>query len=806
MLWCWLFMLLFGEAFAKRSLYATSLVTCMENSQLQANSFDVKFNPDDRSLFYNLDMTTSINSYVYALIDVYAYGFKIITKEVDLCNINWKQFCPVHPGNIQIESIQYISEEYVNEIPGIAYHVPDIDAFAKVRIYSPENQYLACVQVFFSNGKTVSQTAIKWVSAVIAGIGLLLSATLSTFGNSRAASHISANTMLLFLYFQSVVVVCMQHVHRVPPIAAAWTENLVWSMGLIRVTFMQKIFRWYVQSTGGTPDLYLTSKTQSVLTQRAIDYIRSSTVYKRAEEVLYGNQNTMIFRGIKRLGYQMKIEPTSIVPTGFTFFVLCGYLLAGVIIAAKYAIELCIRAGWMDKRRFFEFRQNWRLILKGAILRYIYIGFVQLTILSFWEFTQRDSAAVIVIACLFVVLSCGLMLWSIFRTYHYGQKSIRLYNNPAALLYGDEYVLHKYGFFYTMFSAKFYWWNGVLLPYLFLKSLFVGFAQASGKTQALAIFIFDFFYTIAIIRYKPYLDKPTNVMNILICVVTSINSFLFMFFSDLFKQGYQVSAVMGWVFFILNAAFSLILLLMILTFTLLMVFSKNPDLRFKPAKDDRASFQKTGLTNPFEDSPYSGDNMGSPSTFSSESPYNEKKKNRKYTAADELLALGNVAEDHDNWEDQIHNEKPEAQNGLMSPFMDVSEAGFMDNSSNSNTSASENEKKDMPQRKVSFPGKIMRALSLRGYKDNYNEPKSSINKKAVLPDRNVEGTLDPSSNHDGFYDGDNDFEREHTNPFDSDPENAFSTPDANLGRFDTDVETESFTFSLNRNSNNNNMQ
>lgn len=802
-LWLW-FLVLLDSVQAKRSLFATSLVTCMQNSQLSSNSFNVTFNPDDRSLYYNLDMTTSIDSYIYALVDVYAYGFKIITKEVDLCNIGWKQFCPVHPGNIQIESIEYISKEYTDEIPGIAYHVPDIDAFAKVRVYSADtNAYLACVQVFFSNGKTVSQTAIKWVSAVISGIGLLLSAGLSSFGNSRAASHISANTMLLFLYFQSVVVIAMLHVHRMPPIASAWAENLVWSMGLIRVTFMQKIFRWFVQSTGGTPELFLTSKTQSVLAQRAFEATASTSLFKRATEVLYGNHNTKIFRGIKRLGYLMRIESTSIVPTGFTFFVLCGYLLAAIIIGTKYAVEVCIRAGWLNPKRFFAYRQNWRTILKGALLRYIYIGFVQLTILSFWEFTERDSAAVIVIACLFVCLSCGLMLWAVFRTLHFGKKSVRLYNNPAALLYGDEYVLHKYGFFYTMFNANYYWWNVVLLVYMFLKSLFVGFAQASGKTQALALFIFDFFYTIAVIRYKPYLDRPTNIMNIFICVVTCVNSFLFMFFSDLFHQGYQVSAIMGWVFFIMNAAFSLILLLMILTFVFMIVFSRNPDLKFKPVKDDRASFQKTTVIDPFED-PKHADLLASPSTFSSDSPINEKNGKRRFTAADELLALGQVAGDHDNdWENTAEIEKARARdNSLLSPFGEAEkfthDSVINDHSSSSVNDTSVNEKLPDSNKKVSFPGKIIRALSLKGYKDNYDEDTPIATQRKVVSNVRPGTSNDDSSELDGFYHGGNDFEREPVNPFESDTENGFSTPNSNLDRFGTDVDTESFSFSFNR--------
>lgn len=627
--------LLCAVAQAKRNLVATSLVTCMEGSQLSSNSFDVVFDPDDRSLHYTLDLTTQIDSYILAYIDVYAYGFKIITKNFDVCSENWKQFCPVHPGNIEIDSIEYISKDLADEIPGIAYNVPDIDAYAIVNVYDENaTQKLACIQVFFSNGKTVSQTGVKWATAVVAGIGLLLSAILSTFGNSTAASHISANTMSLFLYFQSVAVVAMQHVHRVPPIAAAWAENLAWSMGLIRITFMQKIFRWYVQSTGGTPTLYLTATTMSVLTQRTVAWLEP--LRKRSENILYGNQNTLIFRGIRRLGYRMNIENTSIVCTGFTFFVLCGYVLAGFIIVCKLCFELSVRNGWVDRNKFAEFRTSWRIILKGALLRYIYIGFTQLTILSFWEFTERDSGAVITIACLFIVLSCGLMLWALYRTHHFASISIQQYNNPAAILYGDQRILHKYGFFYTMFNATHYWWNAVLLTYIFVKSLFIGFAQASGKTQALAVFILDLFYFAAIIYYKPYLDKPTNVVNIFICTVTLVNSFLFMFFSDLFHQNYTVSAVMGWVFFIMNAAFSFLLLMMILAFTLMIVCSKNPDLRFKPANDDRTSFQRNAQQQ--VDGTMGGDSA----------------------AAKELLELGNVAREHNaNWEEDLFSSSNE---------------------------------------------------------------------------------------------------------------------------------------------------
>jgi len=50
---------------------------------------------------------------------------------------------------------------------------------------------------------------------------------------------------------------------------------------------------------------------------------------------------------------------------------------------------------------------------------------------------------------------------------------------------------------------------------------------------------------------------------------------------------------MGVIFFILNAAFALILVIMVLVATLYAIFQKNPDVRYQPMRDDRGSFIKS---------------------------------------------------------------------------------------------------------------------------------------------------------------------------------------------------------------------
>lgn len=60
-------------------------------------------------------------------------------------------------------------------------------------------------------------------------------------------------------------------------------------MGLIRIDFMQKIFRWYIQATGGTPTQYLTSSAIQVLTQRSLSYVLDNSVVSSVISFFFPN-------------------------------------------------------------------------------------------------------------------------------------------------------------------------------------------------------------------------------------------------------------------------------------------------------------------------------------------------------------------------------------------------------------------------------------------------------------------------------------------------------------------------------------
>ncbi|ODQ67231.1 TRP-domain-containing protein [Nadsonia fulvescens var. elongata DSM 6958] len=583
-------------------LAASSLVTCMDKSLFSASQFDVKFYPNNRTVHYSIVATSEIDGKITAVADVYAYGFKILSQTIDFCSLNLAQICPISPGQIDLTSTSELGKSIVDGIPGIAYTFPNLDAIAIVSIYTPDGTKVACLQATFDNGKTVNHIYVKWITAVIAGIGLLTSAIASAFGHSNTAAHIAANSVSLFVYFQTTVIFTMEAVARLPPIASAWGQNLAWSMGLIEVPFMQKIFRWFVQATGGKPTTYLSFKTISILIQKRFlstdDILKlnelSSSLSKRATSIYepFSTSTLLVLRGILRVAYEAHIEQTSVVLTGITIFFFFSILLSVAFMLIVMFLMLMIKVNVLQKDRFSYFRLNWLLILKGTLLRIVLIGFPQLLILSMWEFIQRDSPAVIVLAVFALIMVILVLGWAFYKVSAVARRSMHEFKTPSYLLFADQTNLNRYGFLYIQYNAAHYYFVTIYFGYVFCKSCFISFAQSSGKTQALALFIFELAFFVMVCVIRPFMDKRTNILNIIIGLVNTINAFMFMFFSQLFGQPAAVASIMGVVFFVLNAIFSLILIIMTLTTCTIALLSKNPDNKYHPSKDDRDSFIK----------------------------------------------------------------------------------------------------------------------------------------------------------------------------------------------------------------------
>jgi Transient receptor potential (TRP) ion channel/ML-like domain len=373
---------LIPDTAAVRLIESKSLNPCQDNSNFTATLFNVVFTPDNRTLAFDVVGLSSIEGNVTAELQVIAYGFTALKQTLDPCTMDLGGLCPMSTGQINIQSNIEISRDVINQIPSITYGIPDLDGLVRIYINDTDaKSSIACVEAQLSNGKTVDQKAVGWTTAVIAGLGLVASGVTSGMGHSNTAAHVAANALSLFGFFQAQAFIGMTSV-KLPPIVQSWTQNFQWSMGIIRVGFLQDICTWYQHSTGGKPSTLLsTLSTTSVQVQkRSLDVVRNAYVVARDQVLrkrvnggssVAENTKLIVVRGIDRVGFRAGIEQTNIFLTGTIFFIVFCFFVGILIALFKGVCELAVKNRWMKSDKFQDFRNGWKIVLKGILFRLV---------------------------------------------------------------------------------------------------------------------------------------------------------------------------------------------------------------------------------------------------------------------------------------------------------------------------------------------------------------------------------------------------------------------------------------------------
>ncbi|CCC12818.1 hypothetical protein SMACR_09013 [Sordaria macrospora] len=617
---------LVAPSFARdRVLQSNSLAACQENSGFTASLFDVVFFPDNGTVNINMLATSSIQGYVVFDIRILAYGYQIMHEVLDPCNLGDESLslaglCPMNAGKMSNPFKLDLGPDVKDKIPGIAYTFPDLDATVKVFVNMTGGEMagetVACLEANVSNGMTVDLIGVKWATWAVVFLGIMSSALLSGLGYANAASHVASSTLSLYGYFQAQAMIGLCGVH-LPPAVRSWTQDFVWSMGIIRVQFIQDILTWYQRATGGTASTVLNSlETVSVQVEKVkralpAEYVDPAiNLFKRATAMLpraaaqVGGRiakraniqtsfGSYIVYGIQRVAFRGNIESTNLFMTSLTFFYIFVVFTAILVILFKLGLELFAKMGWVKGDAFSEFRAGWITVLKGILYRVGLVGFPQVTVMCMWEFTQKDSPAEVALAVFFFFGLLATLLWAAWKVIRIARRSIALHRNPAYILFSDPQALNKWGFLYVQFRASGYYFILPILFYIVIKGMFIAFAQAHGTLQAIALLIIEAAALITATVMRPWMDKSTNTFNIVICAMNFLNAILLFLLTDVFDFPPLVIGVVGLVLWIANAIVCLILLLMLIITTAITLFHNNPDTRYQFMNDDRTSFMKS---------------------------------------------------------------------------------------------------------------------------------------------------------------------------------------------------------------------
>lgn len=221
------------------------------------------------------------------------------------------------------------------------------------------------------------------------------------------------------------------------------------------------------------------------------------------------------------------------------------------------------------------------------------MGFPPMAALCLWELTEVDTPGEVVLAVVTFFGLAGALGFATIQVFATARRSEQLHRTPAYILYSNATVLSKWGFLYVQYRASAYYYIAATLIYFIVKALFVAFAQGSGTAQAIALLIIEAAMLISASVIRPWMDKPTNGMNVAICAINFVNAVFLVIFTGIFGGPGLLVGVTGVVFFVVNAVFALILLISVLLAAAYSIVQKNPETRYQSIADNRASFIKS---------------------------------------------------------------------------------------------------------------------------------------------------------------------------------------------------------------------
>ncbi|KAA1472856.1 TRP-domain-containing protein [Dentipellis sp. KUC8613] len=531
-------------------IFTSSVSYCAPPETLLVQKFDIAYTPANNSVTFNVSAASvEQNVNVSANILLNVYGRRPVNLTIDICSLFNGALCPLPVYNfVGAESLPLPSSLSITQyLPGIAYIIPDLEAFAQLTLTDIQTGELkACIQATLSNGWSTHQPGVAWATG---GIGLL--ALASAMWHSFIPESLAPLRLLDLVSLYQIIASSSFLNLNYPVIFRAFTLNFSWAMGLFAqspVSSLQRSINHMRNITGGTlpngsgSSIALINRKLSpynspvsevlVLPQRLVSAARllpkvdlsdlanlgfiqpsvainhTALVARDVQTVTTGGTN-VLQAGIPIFVNTIGIATANAFMTTFlTALILlaCTFVTIGIFFALVYVLssrEKC--SEWLSevRRRSPAVAQTWGF-------RMVLICSYPLVLFAFYQWTLHDSwLAIFISAVTFVALLVAIG-YAVLRVLLFARKSspYNLYIDLPCFepLYG-KYRVERY-FFFTLPIAA-----------IFLRALFTAFAHADGTVAIIAIVIIEGFLVLSLSVLRPARTRRADVLSIFIALV-----------------------------------------------------------------------------------------------------------------------------------------------------------------------------------------------------------------------------------------------------------------------------------------------
>lgn len=211
----------------------SSVSYCAPPIALLVQQFDITYFAANSSVFFNISASSvdpNINATANLLVNI--YGMQPVNISIDLCDQFGGALCPLPQYNFNgSETLALPSDlDVSSHVPGIAYKIPDLEAFAQLTLLDHESgEIKACVQSTLSNGWSTHQPGVIWATAGVALLALISAIIHSIRTPEALAPFRLVDLMSLYQVIGTSALLNLNY----PVIYRSFASNFAWALGLV---------------------------------------------------------------------------------------------------------------------------------------------------------------------------------------------------------------------------------------------------------------------------------------------------------------------------------------------------------------------------------------------------------------------------------------------------------------------------------------------------------------------------------------------------------------------------------------------
>ncbi|KAL8855628.1 MAG: hypothetical protein Q9178_007717 [Gyalolechia marmorata] len=587
-------------------LKTSGFTSCLDGSAISVTKLHVEYDRAKGTVTFDVGGNSAKVQNVTASLTVSAYGNAVYTKNFNPCDQDSEvaQLCPVPAGSFSAKGSQPVTQNYADQIPSIAFSIPDLDGEAKMELKSVDgDQDLACIQSTVNNGKTAEVQAVSYIAAGIAAAALLLTFISALGSAGSAGSHSqSPNFGDVVGWFQSIAQNGMLSVSY-PPVYRSFAKNFAFSGGLIPWNSMQSSIDNFRKVTGGN------------LTEDSVEYLRNSTlVYtqgsksdpaaprKRALDVLFGgpalftrdgittevnntqsgnstdspedSKVTHIVHGIQGYVEQLTIPQSNTFMTVLLIFAIILATIAVGILLFKIILETWALFGSFPKK-LIGFRKRYWGLLGRTITNLILLLYGVWTLYCVYQFTNGDSWAAKALAGVTFAIFTLVLAFFTFRIWQLARKS-KMAEGDTSVLFEDKETWRKYSLFYDNYKRGYWWLFMPAIVYMFAKGCVIAGGNGHGLVQSAGQLIIEALMLVLLLWNRPYATQAGNWINVFIQVVRVLSVVCILVFVEELGIAQTTKTVTGVVLIAVQSVLTLALAILIAVNAIIVCCRENP--------------------------------------------------------------------------------------------------------------------------------------------------------------------------------------------------------------------------------------